>query len=341
MGGGRSSLRVPLCILLLCLAALCPAGASPDSLAFIYFGKVLLVDPSSRELRLVGTLSPAAPAVGLDPQGWIWGRLEPRHLAALDPDSGELVARVRLPRKPYHQLIAADGKAYVTHQSPAKEGFTLTVVDTRSRSLLRELPGIAGLHTDLAQAAGLVYLAAEGASSEDSRFSYLYQVDAAGTRIREVLRFEDAGYFWKLAADGDRLYLGYLPTREDPRLGRVEVRDARTMDLLGRWDKAPGPLRGLYAAAGQVLLFCGAGDGSTELLLLDPLLRAAPQVRRLPGPVGRVLGIPGGTLVYLDYPSEAGNRDMSVRFYGLEAGRELGRLKVRDFFLQPAGPLRR
>jgi hypothetical protein len=90
-----------------------------------------------------------------------------------------------------------------------------------------------------------------------------------------------------------------------------------------------------------VLLFCGAGDGNTELLLLDPLLRAAPQVRRLAGPVGQVLGILGGTLVYLDYPSEAGNRDLSVRFYGLEAGRELGRLKVRDFFLQPAGPLRR
>lgn len=332
--------------MLLCLAGLRPAGASPggaspDSLAFIYFGKVLLVDPSRQELRLVGTLSPAAPVVGTDPQGWIWGRLEPRHLAALDPDSGELVARVRLPRKPYHQLIAEDGLAYVTHQSRTKDGFTLSVVDTRSRSLLRELPGIAGLHTDLAQAAGAVFLAAEGASVEDSRFSYLYRVDAAGTRISEVLRFEDAGYFWKLAADGDRLYLGYLPTREDPRLGRVEVRDARTLGLVGSWEKAPGPLRGLYAAGGRVLLFCGAGAGDTDLLLLDPLLRSAPQVRRLQGPVGQVLGIAARTLVYLDHPSEAGYRDLGVHFYGLEAGRELGRLKVRDFFLQPAGPLRR
>jgi len=176
---------------------------------------------------------------------------------------------------------------------------------------------------------------------EDSRFSYLYRVDAAGTRISEVLRFEDAGYFWKLAADGDRLYLGYLPTREDPRLGRVEVRDARTLGLVGSWEKAPGPLRGLYAAGGRVLLFCGAGAGDTDLLLLDPLLRSAPQVRRLQGPVGQVLGIAARTLVYLDHPSEAGYRDLGVHFYGLEAGRELGRLKVRDFFLQPAGPLRR
>jgi hypothetical protein len=328
-------------LLLLCRAALCSAEASPSTFAFIYYGKVLLADPSGLQLRLVGTLSPAALAVASDPQGLIWGRLEPRHLAALDPGNGELVARVRLPRKPSHLLIAADGKAYVTHQSPAKEGFTLSVVDTRSKALLRELPGIAGLHTDLAQAAGFVYLAAEGATSEDSRYSYLYQVDGAGSRIREVLRFEDAGYFWKLAGDGDRLYLGYLPTREDPRLGKVEVRDARTMDLVGRWEKVPGPLRGLYAAAGRVLLFCGVGGGDTELLLLDPLLRAAPQVRRLQGPVGQVLGILGETLIYLDYPSEAGNRDVSVRLYGLEAGRELGRIKVRDFFLQPAGPLRR
>jgi len=269
--------------------------------------------------------------VAADPQGWIWGRLEPRHLAALDPGSGELVARVRLPHKPYNHLIAPDGRAYVTHSSLTKEGFTLSVVDTRAKALLRELTGIAGLRSDLAQAAGLVYLAAEGVRKEDIQYSYLYQIDGAGNRIREVLRFADAGYFWKLAADGDRLYLGYLPTKDDPRLGRVEVREARSLKVVGGWEQPPGPLRGLYAAGGQVLLFCGSRDGNTELLLLDPLLRAVPEQRTLQGPVAQVLGIHGSTLVYLDFPFESGHRDVSVCFYGLEAGRELRRIRVREF----------
>jgi len=33
--------------------------------------------------------------VAADPEGRVWGRLEPRHFAALDPASGELLA---LPR---------------------------------------------------------------------------------------------------------------------------------------------------------------------------------------------------------------------------------------------------
>ena len=324
-------------LLLLCRAALCSGEASPTAFAFIYFGKVLLADPSSLELRLVGTLSPAAPEVAADPQGWIWGRLEPHHLAALDGGSGELVARVALPHKPHSLLIAPDGRAYVTHSSRTKAGYTLSVVDTRGKTLLRELTGIAGLPSDLAQAAAFVYLAAEGVRKEDYQNSYLYQIDGTADRVREVLRLADAGYFWKLAADGDRLYLGYLPTKDDPRLGRVEIRDARTTELLGGWEKAPGPLRGLYAAGGQVLLFCGNDEGNTELLLLDPMLREVPQARTLQGPVAHVLGVHGSILVYLDYPVEVGYRDANICFYGLEAGRELKRIRIREFLLAGAG----
>ena len=324
-------------LLLLCRAALCSGESAPAAFPFIYFGKVLLADTSSLGLRLVGTLSPAAPAVAADPQGWIWGRLEPRHLAALDAASGEMVARVALPHKPHSLLIAPDGRAYVTHSSRTKAGFTMSVVDTRGKALLRELTGIAGLQTDLAQAAGFVYLAAEGVRKEDYQNSYLYQIDGTADRVREVLRLADAGYFWKLATDGGLLYLGYLPTKDDPRLGRVEIRDARTTELLGGWEKAPGPLRGLYAAGGQVLLFCGNDEGNTELLLLDPMLREVPQVRTLQGPVAHVLGVHGSILVYLDYPFEVGYRDVSICFYGLEAGRELKRIRIREFLLAGAG----
>ena len=314
----------------------CAAGGFGDDSAGVYplifFGKVLLADTSRLELRLVGTLSPAAPGVAADAQGQIWGRLEPRHLAALDPARGEMVARVALRHKPQNLLITADGKAYVTHSSLTKEGFPLSAVDTRGAALLRELHGIAGLATDLVQAAGFVYLAAEGVRKEDNQLSYLYQIDGATDRIREALRLADAGVYWKLATDGDLLYLGFLPTKDDPRFGRVEARKARSLDLVASWEGASGPLRALYAAGGRVLLFCGK-EGDTELLVLDSLLRAVAQRRTLQGPVARLLGVHGSTLAYLDYPFEAGYRKVNVCFYELEEGRELRRIDIRDFLL--------
>lgn len=336
--------RLVALLLLLAGAAGGFGEGSAGLFPLVYFGKVLLADPSKLELRLVGTLSPAARAVAADPRGRIWGRLEPRHLAALDADSREMVARVRLPHKPETLLITPGGKAYVTHVARTKEGFSLSVVDTRGAALLREVGGIAGTATDLAQTEGLVYLAAEGATREDGAYSYLYQIDTASDRLREVMRLEDAGSYWKLAADGERLYLGFLPTGDDPRFGRVEVRGVRSFDLLVSWDGASGPLRALYAAGGRVLLFCEKPEGETELLVMDPLLRSVSRRYALQGPVARALGIHGTRLVYLDYAFEAGNTNVKVCFYDLEEGRELRRIDIRGFLMAGAetgGKLRR
>ncbi|OHD71265.1 MAG: hypothetical protein A2V99_11240 [Spirochaetes bacterium RBG_16_67_19] len=173
-----------------------------------------------------------------DPEGRFWGRLEPRYLAALDPASGQPCTRIELPCKPYNHLITTSGKAYVTHSALTKEGFTLSVVDTRRSVMLRELTGIAGLRTDLVQAAGFVYLAVAGVGKENSRHCYLYQIDEATDRIREALHSTDKGFYWKLAAAGERLYLGWLPARDaassvgSTAFGRVEVRDmARVLGL--------------------------------------------------------------------------------------------------------------
>lgn len=322
---------VAFLLLVFCAATGSGDGSRPPAVfPLIYSGQVLLADASKLELRFVGTLTRVALAVTADPEGRIWGRLEPRHFAALDPASGQMVARVALPRAAQYALITPAGKAYVTHPSGTKEGYTLSVVDTRRKALLREITGIAGLYTDLARTSGFVYLAAEGARKEDRQNSYLYQIDEATDRIREALRMTDAGYFWKLAAGGDFLYLGYLPVRDNPGFGRVEVRDARSLNLIRSWEQAPGPLRALYATAEKVLLFSEREGGGTELLVLDPLLRAGPQVRLLAGPVAHVLGIHGATLVYLDYPFEAGYQNVSVCFYELEAGRELKRINIRE-----------
>ena len=325
---------LPLVFLLCCIGSSYGEGSEPaGGYPLIFFGRILLADAPRLELRRAGTLSPAAPMVAADAAGRIWGRLEPRYFAALDPVRDRIVTRVKLPHKSHIFLITRAGKAYVTHRSPTREGYSISVVDTRQGMLLRELKGIAGLPVDLAEAAGFVYLAAAGVLRDDPMESHLYQIEEETDRIHEVLDSSDTGYSWKITAAGDRLYLGYLPSRENPWNGRVEVRDARTFRLLRSWEASPGPLRGLYASERQVLLFSEGKGGGTELLLLDPLLNAASQARLLEGPVARVLGVHGSRLVYLDYPFEAGYTNVSVRFYDLEAGRELKRINIRDYLI--------
>jgi len=334
-GPGRLAGRILALVFLLGSIGVCfgersePAGIYP----LIYFGRVLLADAARLELRPAGRLSPVAAAVAEDAAGRIWGRLEPRHLAALDPVHDQIVARVRLPRKPETFFITPAGKAYIAHRSPSREGFSISVVDTEKEVFLRELNGIAGLPVELDEAAGLVYLVALGVLKADPMESHLYRIEEKTDRIQEVLASADTGYSWRLAAAGDLLYLGYLPSKDHTGNGRVEVRDARTFRLLRSWDASPGPLRGLYAQDSEVMLFCEGNGGGTDLLLLDSLLGSAPKKRILEGQVGRVLGVHGARMVYLDRLFETGQTNVSVHFYDLEAGRELKRINIRDYLL--------
>ena len=298
----------------------------------VYFGRVLLADSTRLELRDVGRLSPVAAAVGEDATGRIWGRLEPRHLAAFDPENGKMVARVRLPHKPGVFLITAAGRAYITHGGPRQELASVSVVDLQREALLAELKGLVGTPAELAEAAGNVYVVALSVLKSDPMELRLYRISEETGGVQEALATAETGYSWKLAAAGGLLYLGYLPAEENTANGRVEVRDAQTFRLLRRWD-APGPLRALYARDGQVMLFCQAGEGKTDLLIQDSLLGSAQKVRVLEGPVARVLGVHGSRMVYLDRLFETGQTDVSVHFYDLEAGRELKRINLRDYLL--------
>jgi len=330
------SSRALVLLLLLCGAGLgalpLPAGVYP----LVFLGRVLLADAQHLELRHVGTLSPAGPGVAADATGRIWGRLEPRRLAALDPVGQAVVARVKLSHPPGAILVTSTGEAYVTHKSPTREGFVMSVVDTRQAALLRELRGLAGLPVELVEAAGFVYAAAAGVLRQDPMEWHLYQIEMATGRHREVLASADTAYGWGLAAAGGLLYLGHLPSPDNPRGGRVEVREAATFSLLGSLEITGGPLRGLYAwqaaeaQQGQVLLFRDAQGGGTELLILDPLLRAEPRRSLLQSPVARVLGVHGDVLAYLDYPPEAQQAKMNLCFCDLGSGRELKRINVRD-----------
>jgi hypothetical protein len=185
---------------------------------------------------------------------------------------------------------------------------------------------------ELAEAAGSVYVVALSVLKSDPMELRLYRISEETGGVEEAFTTAETGYSWKLAAAGDLLYLGYLPAKENPANGRVEVRDARTFRLLRRWD-APGPLQALYVRDSQVMLFCQAGQGKTDLLIQDSLLSSTAKVRVLEGPVARVLGVHGSRMVYLDRLFETGQTDVSVHFYDLETGQELKRINIRGYLL--------
>lgn len=312
---------------------LCAAVCSGETYPLIYFGNVLLADAGEGSLRRVGTLSAAASAVAADPAGRIWGRVDPNAIAALDPLSGKVTARVSLPTTARAHLITPQGKAYITHSVLTKNGFSLSVVDTRRGTLLRTLDRIDGLRTDLVQADGYVFLAGVGVRREDDKHLYLYRIDTQTDELREVRHFTEPGYTCRLAASGKRLYVACLPGYGSTALARVEALEADTLRPLGAWRQGAGePVpRGLYAAPGEVLLFCETRDGGHELRVLDPRLETIRATLPLISPVARVLGLQGRTLLYVDLPFELGYREVNLRFYDLGAGKEVKSISIPGF----------
>jgi hypothetical protein len=334
---GRHAIIVPafllasFAVLPLCAQPTRPSGEVP----FVYFGHVFLVDPDAMSLRRVGALSLTTPAVARDPQGRIWGRLERNELAALDPATGAVAARVPLPYAAYEHVVTPSGLAVVTHAAQTKEGFTATVVDTAAGKAVREITGIAGLRTDLAAAGETVYLAVIGTGRNDGGALRLYEIDPRAGALRELLVDRSGVHGLRVAAAGGRLYAAFVARPGSGAPERIEVRDRPTARIVRTADESlwgkDRRLTGLYATGTAVFLFLETAGRAHELLVADPGLSLALRRLSLPGPVSRVLAARGNELVYLDVPFEAGYRDVNLCFYDLGLGKEVKRVNIPGY----------
>jgi hypothetical protein len=317
----------------------CITGAKlhgDDAFYFLEKGVLLALPSESEELTVLGSFAPDAFQVCQGPRGRLWGMLQPNLYAALEPDSGRLAARIRLPHKGYHHLIAANGKAYVVHHVLTKQGFSVSVVDTELETHLAEIFGIQGLGTSLVRESGFVYLATIGVGQEDYLFPHLYRIDTRTDRLREIHRYGQRGHFWRLAVHGSRLFILYLPAETNGRESFLEEMDLESLEILRRVSSSQllgeaRNLRRIAFSAGQAFVVSRTAEGTEEIGISDFELSKAGNWLQVPGTVRQILGIRSGAVLVLCEVAQSGARETWLLWLDLEAGRKLRSVNVSRF----------
>jgi hypothetical protein len=318
--------RILPAILLVLSASL--AGADRGLLCFQVDGQAFAFDPSTEKITPSGSFSPAAPSVQFDPQGLLWGRLDPNLFAAWDPATGAWAAKIPLRFQPFRHLITTDGKAYITHHTTTLEGFTISVVDTRSRRLLGEIRGVNGLPLDMVAAEGDVFLTARGVAGDDYLRCRLYRIETLSGRLQELRRASESGWYWKVAASPSALFLCCLPKRGTDQDALIEVialgslasvRTIRIGDLLG-----PGRyFQHLLFEGPWGLMVFQDSDGVQWLAVTDSTLDRVRSVFPLGRSVYDVVGASGDFFFYLSRSQGSGNREFSLISFSAREGKEV------------------
>lgn len=291
-------------------------------------GVVIQVDLVRNGLRVVGRLHPAAPTAARAPDDLIWGRRGERELAALDPATGEVVAAVALPMRPYDHLIAPNGKAYVTHHTLTKEGFWVSVVDTRERRLIATIRNIAGLQAGLAAAGRYVFLTTVDVQEEGS--VRLYAIDTERDTAREILREPKGGTGFSVCGHGNLAYL----VRAGESGCAVDVLDPDSGKCLRRVG-AENPSQA-ERFTGRMLV-CGSSGyvpcstaGGPGVAVFDFATERVVRVHPQSDPVRQVLGVAGDMLAG-SVQTRAGDQGTTLLFYNLRAGKEVKRISIPEF----------
>jgi hypothetical protein len=304
-----------------------------SDLFFIEYGFLIQVDPEDMELSVVGAFHPAAPTVARAPDGLFWARWGERQLAAMDGESGRIVAEVVLPMRPYNHIIAANGKAYVTHHTLTQEGFWVSVVDTAGKKLLEPIKQIVGLRSDLEAGGRCVYLATVDVRPPYEL--YLYAIDTGQDVAQILLREIPKDYRFRLGCRGDRLYIcrtgpigtgGFVP---------IEVMDTESGAVVERIQadrlRPIKSITGKMAFSGQyAYLPCLFGQDDPGLARLGLPDLELDRVFRMSGAVWNILGFHEDIVVFTS-PDNTGTGSVILIFYNLREEREVRRVSIPEF----------
>ena len=305
-----------------------------------------MADPAALELSRLGSFDPAAYTLTRDGEGLYWARSAPKALGALEPDTGQVAARIALPYRVYNHVLAANGMVYVSHHTLTAQGFTISVVDTRARRLVREIRGITGLRTGLAASGSAVFMTTTDV--ETPGYLHLYRIDTATHELTELRRADSAGSCWLLSGGGDTLLLVRTPRpgsaaeapgasvasveRLDPVTGRtVGAQSARAIAPQARSVGEP------LIAGGEIFVPLREAGGRWAIARLDQATLARRDLLPLSYSIQRIIGRHGSVLVYLDGPEPAFGPGMTLHFYDLEGRKEVKSVNIPAYLSSAGG----
>ena len=310
------------------------AYSEPSSYYFLANGHFFIIKPEQQSLSCLGSFHYAAPTIALSPDGLYWARWGEKTLAAFNPKSGKIEAKVTLPHRPYNHIIADNGKAYVTHHTLTARGFWISVADTSQKKLVKIIKDIWGLRTGLAYGHGFVYLAAIGVGRPDNL--YLYQINSQNDRLKEIYRVPKTDYSWKISVLGNSLYLCHLNMPDKSLAPMIEIMDLERKKIIQTLNTSK--LKGVKKILGKITFYgkrgffpCLRTDGHYGLALFNPQLGRVEKVFKVISPIHKIIGLRDDFLFYIDTPAGAGKKEISLYFYNLNLGKEVKVISTAKF----------
>jgi len=334
MNARRSIMRFVLSLLLASGGVFLVHAERPDAgICFLEYGYLFQVHPRPMELSVLGMFHPAAPSAARAPDGLYWARRGERELAALDLASGRIVASVRLAMRPYDHVIAANGKAYVTHHTLTREGFWISVVDTANRSALEPIKGVEGLRCDIEAGERCVYLCTMEVGEPHTL--RLYAIDTQRDEAQTLFSEIPEGYDLRLAFNDGLLYIcrtGPLQGRDfapirvmDTASGRISVQVPAT-----RLEPISRITGKMVFDRGYAYLPCAVSGNEPAIARLSLPDLEVDTVYRSERAVWRILGLVEDRLIFIG-PEQTERGDISLVFYDLGEEREVKRISLVEF----------
>ena len=172
---------------------------------FIEYGVLFKVIVPQNQIKIVGFFNPAAPTVVRDSNGYFWARMSNREIAVMNPKNGKIIKRIMLSYKPYNHIIIPNGKIYITHNTLTKNGFTLSVINSKKKKILEVIKGIKGIRTGITYCKEKVYLATMGIGKD--KYLHLYEINSKDDNFKELKYERIVDYVWILGASNNKVFI--------------------------------------------------------------------------------------------------------------------------------------
>lgn len=300
-----------------------------EDIYYLAHGHIFTVHPQERAVTTLYSVDPSAPVVDCSADGECWAKVGDKLMGAVDARSGKLLATVEVPWRPYNHVIAANGKAYVTHHTVVDGAFTLSIIDTHTKAYGRCVEGIRGLRTDLVSIDSNVYLVTTGIGQDDTL--YLYELDTRQDGCTLVYREPRRSDCWRLSCTEESVLICRFGIGSQDVCPGVSIMDRATRRIRHRIGDIPevACLRDKISFAGRGAYAPGTThDGEPALVVFESQSLAVRKVLLLEGDIFRIAGIRGRTLVYVDNLARKGARGVSMYFFDFDKERDVGSVNL-------------
>ncbi len=301
------------------------------------YGWLIEVNLEACGVRPVGYLTPTALYSAYDSSGRIWARSGQQSVAAMEPETGQVVASVALPDPPHLLACVSRHILIASHNTLRPDGFSASIIDPTTAELIGTLRGFPGPVTGIAAAGRAVFVATLATGADELNCLYRIPIRdiASPSSLPEPVLAERRGSAqWRISAHRGLVFLVDITGRA-LTAPQVRVLNARTGEIIGSLDAQElGDITHIIDAP---FLLNSTGvmpvlvqQESTAVALLNLSSLSLRRTVALSGPISRIIAADEDTVAYVDSLATADERGLRVTFAVQKTGEEVGSVYLAE-----------